>query len=86
MKQTIHKTGALFVYLMKFPSKITLSDYLLIPRFKVRCYPCPRVAVTLALTLALNSPEKIYTLIHANQKIHINNAKYTIKCFLHIFT
>ena len=38
------------------------------------------------LTLALNSPVKIYSLIHANKKIHINNAKYTIKCFLHIFT
>ena len=38
------------------------------------------------LTLALNSPVKIYSLIHANKKIHINNAKDTIKCFLHIFT
>ena len=29
------------------------------------------------LTLTLNSPVKIYSLIHANKKIHINNAKYT---------
>ena len=38
------------------------------------------------LTLALNSPVKISSLIHANKKIHINKDKYTIKCFLHIFT
>ena len=38
------------------------------------------------LTLALNSPVKMYSLIHANIKkaCHINKAKYTIKCFLHI--
>ena len=33
------------------------------------------------LTLALNSPVKIYGLIHANKKIHINKAKYTINVF-----
>ena len=33
------------------------------------------------LTLALNSAVKIYSLIQANKKIHINKAKYTIKCF-----
>ena len=34
------------------------------------------------LTLALNIPVKIYSLIiHANKKTHINKAKYTIKCF-----
>ena len=39
------------------------------------------------LTLTLNSPVKIYSLIHTNKKIHINKAKHTIiKCFLHIFT
>ena len=38
------------------------------------------------LTLALNSPVKIFSLIHANKKIHKNKAKYTIKSFLHIFT
>ena len=38
------------------------------------------------LFLALNSPVKSYSLIHANKKIHINKAKNTIECFLHIFT
>ena len=38
------------------------------------------------LILALNSPVEIYRLIHPNEKIHINKAKHTIKCFLHIFT
>ena len=38
------------------------------------------------LTLALNNPVKIYSLIYANEKIHINKAKYTIKYFLHIYT
>ena len=49
------------------------------------------VFLAVYLTLALNSPVKIYSLIHANKKkkkvYHINKAKYTIKCFfLHIFT
>ena len=40
-----------------------------------------------SLTLALNSPVKIYSLIDAiSIMIHINNVKYRIKCFLHIFT
>ena len=40
------------------------------------------------LNLSLNSPVKIYSLIHANKKklYHINQAKFTIECFLHIFT
>ena len=38
------------------------------------------------LFFALNSPVKSYSLIHANKKIHINKAKNTIECFLHIFT
>ena len=33
------------------------------------------------LTLVLNSPVKIYSLIHSNKKIHINKAKYTINVF-----
>ena len=38
------------------------------------------------LTLALNSPVKICSLIHAKKKIHTNKAKYTIKCFFYIFS
>ena len=37
------------------------------------------------LTLALNSPVKICSLIHAKRKIHTNKAKYTIKCFFTYF-
>ena len=33
------------------------------------------------LTFTLDSPVKIYSLFHATKKIHINKAKYTIKCF-----
>ena len=35
------------------------------------------------LTLALNSPVKTYSLIHANKKIHINKTKYAMffTCF-----
>ena len=33
------------------------------------------------LTLVLNSPVKIYSIIHSNKKIHINKAKYTINVF-----
>ena len=44
------------------------------------------LSLVVYLTLALNSPVKSYSLIHANKKIHINKAKNTIECFLHIFT
>ena len=38
------------------------------------------------LALALNSPVKICSQIHAKKKVHTNKAKYTIKFFSHIFT